>query len=300
MKKIPIIINLISIFIIIFSINISAINLEKNNINKQYDILNNLNILKIKESGTYDLLIITPDIFENKLQPLVEHKNDFNIKTKLVNTQKVYDEMFWFGRDKAEKIKYFIKTAIEEWQIKYVLLVGGRKNQLFDESWLIPVRYSYLERKYGNFQERKFISDLYFSDIYDSEGNFSSWDDDNDGIFSEWYDNDIASDIPDLYPDISVGRLPCRNNRDVEIIVNKIIDYETGEFSESWFNNMVVVAGDTYPEKTEYIDGEVYTQMALDNMPGFLLTKDVVLFFSQGMEILLLGQHIPLMMKQFG
>jgi len=273
MKKIPIIINLISIFIIIFSINISAINLEKNNINKQYDILNNLNILKINESGTYDLLIITPDIFENKLQPLVEHKNDFNIKTKLVNTQKVYDEMFWFGRDKAEKIKYFIKTAIEEWQIKYVLLVGGRKNQLFDESWLIPVRYSYLERKYGNFQERKFISDLYFSDIYDSEGNFSSWDDDNDGIFSEWYDNDIASDIPDLYPDVSVGRLPCRNNRDVEIIVNKIIDYETGEFSESWFNNMVVVAGDTYPEKTEYIDGEVYTQMALDNMPGFNAVK---------------------------
>ena len=32
---------------------------------------------------------------------------------------------------------------------------------------------------------------------------------------------------------------------------------------------MVVVAGDTYPEKTNYIDGEVYTQQALNNMPGF-------------------------------
>jgi hypothetical protein len=269
MKKISIIINIILIFIIISSINISAINLNKNKINNQNNIFHNLKLFQFNDSGIYDLLIISPDIFENKLQPLVEHKNNFDIKTKFVTTENVYDEMFWLGRDEAEKIKYFIKTAIEKWEIQYVLLVGGRKDQLFDESWYIPVRYSHLERKYGEYPERKFISDLYYADIYDSNGEFSSWDDDNDEIFSEWYDNDIASDIPDLYPDISVGRLPCRNKRDVEIIVNKIIDYETGLFSDSWFKNMVVVAGDTYTDKTSYIDGEVYTQMALDNMPGF-------------------------------
>jgi len=251
------------------SINTLAVESEKGNINKQYKNFHNSDLSTIDELELFDLLIITPEIFENKLQTLVEHKNNLDIKTKLVTTEKVYDEMFWFGRDKAEKIKYFIKTALDEWNIKYVLLVGGRQDQSFMESWFIPVRYSFLERKYGDYPERKFISDLYYADIYDAEGNFSSWDDDNDGIFSEWPDNDIASDIPDLYPDVSVGRLPCRNNRDVEIIVNKIIDYETGLFSESWFKNMVVVAGDTYTNKTQYIDGEVYTQMAIDNMPGF-------------------------------
>ena len=269
MRKISIICNIILILIIILSINTLAVESEKGNINKQYKNFHNSDLSTIDELELFDLLIITPEIFENKLQTLVEHKNNLDTKTKLVTTEKVYDEMFWFGRDKAEKIKYFIKTALDEWNIKYVLLVGGRQDQSFMESWFIPVRYSFLERKYGDYPERKFISDLYYADIYDAEGNFSSWDDDNDGIFSEWPDNDIASDIPDLYPDVSVGRLPCRNNRDVEIIVNKIIDYETGLFSESWFKNMVVVAGDTYTNKTQYIDGEVYTQMAIDNMPGF-------------------------------
>ncbi len=226
-------------------------------------------LIKSDELEIYDLIIITPDSFEDILQSLVEHKNSIGIKTKLVTTEQVYDEMFWFGRDEAEKIKYFIKTAIERWGIKYVLLVGGRKDQKIDESWLIPIRYSHLERKYGDYPEGKFISDLYYADIYDENGDFSSWDDNNNGIFGEWHYNDIASDIPDLYPDISLGRLPCRNKRDVEIIVNKIINYENELASNQWFKNMLVVAGDTYTDKTEYIDGEVYTQMALDNMPGF-------------------------------
>jgi len=36
---------------------------------------------------------------------------------------------------------------------------------------------------------------------------------------------------------------------------------------------MIVVAGDTYTNKTEYIDGEVYTQRALDFMPDFTPIK---------------------------
>jgi len=269
MRCITIIVNIITIFIMVSASNISGFYVEDNYINHQSNVPHKTFLTDIGEFGIYDLLIISPEEFVKNLHPLVEHKNAMGIKTKLVSVEKVYDEMFWLGRDEAEKIKFFIKTAIEEWNIEYVLLVGGRKDQSFTESWWIPVRYSYLERKYGDYPESKFISDLYFADIYDSNGNFSSWDDDNDGFFSEWYDNDIATDIPDLYPDVYVGRLPCRNNRDVKIIVNKIINYETGTFSDSWFKNMVVVAGDTYTEKTSYNDGEVYTQMALDNMPGF-------------------------------
>ena len=226
-----------------------------------------------EETEVYDLLIIAPPEFINNLQPLVEHKNAHGIKTTIVSTEKVYNEMFWNGRDDAEKIKYFIKKSIEEWEIQYVLLVGGRKDQAIAESWWLPVRYSHLERKYDVYPEKKFLSDLYFADIYDSEGEFCSWDDDNDGYFSEWPENNIAVDIPDLYPDVFLGRLPCRNNNQVKNIVKKIIRYETGTFSDSWFKNMVVVAGDTYTEKTEYIDGEVYTQMALDYMPGFTPIK---------------------------
>mgnify|MGYP006285230009 CR=1 FL=1 len=227
-------------------------------------------------SEHFDLLIISPQIFSNYLEPLVKHKNKHNIKTKLVTIEDVYDQVFWRGKDDAEKLKYFIKDAKEEWNISYVLLVGGRRDQSTEESWWIPVRYTNIIRDYPGHEqwpEGDFLSDLYFADIYDSEGNFSSWDDDNDGIFGEWYDHEIAEDTPDLYPEIAVGRLPCRNIFDVKIVVNKIIDYETSTFDDSWFKKLLVVAGDTYPVKTDYIDGENHTQQAIDIMSDFESVK---------------------------
>jgi hypothetical protein len=201
------------------------------------------------------------------------------VKARIIDVEDVYDQMFWHGRDNAEKIKYFIKTAYEQWNITYVLLMGGRKDQAAKETWWIPVRYSYLDRQYDELNEKKFLSDLYFADIYDKNGNFSSWDTNNNGIFGEWPKDKAAIDMPDLFPDVFVGRLPCRNIRDVKIVVKKIIQYETGKKSDSWFKTMVVVAGDTYPEKTEYYDGEVYTQIGLEMMKDF---RPVRLWTSDG------------------
>jgi len=217
----------------------------------------------------YDLLIIAPSRFKLPLKFLVNHKNKVGIKTILVSVEEVYNQMYWEGRDNAEKIKYFIKNAIEYWKIQYVLLVGGRKNQGPREKWWVPVRYTYLDRNYSKMVERKFLTDLYFADIYDENGNFSSWDSDDNGIFGEWPQDEAALDRPDLYPDVYVGRLPCLNIFEVIRMVRKIIRYETGKCADSWFKNMVVVAGDTYPGKTDYYDGEVYTQMGLDMMPDF-------------------------------
>lgn len=132
-------------------------------------------------ADVYSLLIITPTIFQQALQPLVIHKNAMGLPTKLVTLDKVYRQMYWHGRDDAEKIKYFIKTAIEEWGIKYVLLVGGRSSQV-RPTWYCPVRYV----KMVDDWDAEYLSDLYFADIYDANGNFSSWDN-NNGIFGEWF-----------------------------------------------------------------------------------------------------------------
>ena len=221
----------------------------------------------------YDLLIIAPQKFTPYLHRLVSHKNMLGISTILVTTDEIYQHIYWEGRDKAEKIKLFIKEAKDQWSIQYVLLVGGRQDQMPVETWWVPIRYTYLNRNYGNLGEPKFLTDLYFADIYDEYGNFSDWDTNNNNMYGEWPQNQSALDIPDLIPDVAVGRLPCRNIRDVIVMVRKIISYETQKISYSWFKTMVVVAGDTYPEKTEYIDGEVYTQMGLDMMPTFTPVK---------------------------
>ncbi len=227
------------------------------------------------DHSVYSLLIIAPKKFVTTLQPLVTHKNNVGISTKLVTLTELYDQMDEHGRDEAEKIKYFIKTAIEEWSIKYVLLVGNFR--------LMPVRYCYNADVNSGFNEPFFISELYYADIYDSEGNFSSWDTNSNGIYGEWFGNVSEDSDIDLYPDVYVGRLACRNKIEVKIMVNKIITYEKNTYGKEWFNKIVVVAGDTYPESINPNwtgnEGEENTLRVLENMTGF---EPVKLWTSDG------------------
>jgi len=214
----------------------------------------------------FDIIIITPSSFKSYLEPLIEHKNNIGLKTNLIEIKDIYDGKYFNvqGRDNQEKIKYFIKDAIENWGISYVLFVGNYED--------IPVRFCYNNDNYSNYPELKFVSELYFADIYDSEGYFSSWDSDNDGIFGKWA-GITAEDKPiDLIPDICLGRLPCNNKNEVEIVVNKIINYEENPADPSWFKRFVVAGGDTYLE-FQGNEGEIYNQKAIDVMDGFTAIK---------------------------
>jgi hypothetical protein len=215
----------------------------------------------------YDLIIIAPLWFSKELKPLVDHKNIHGIRSKLITLNQIYWGVYFpvEGRDRAEKIKYFIKHALDEWGIKYVLMVGGRKGGLFEPRWWVPVRYSNLV----DFIEHSFLSDFYFADIYDAEGNFSSWDSNKNGIFAEWR-NTTSKDIIDMYPEVSVGRLPCKNLDEVQIMVNKIITYENSAYGKDWFKKFIGVAGDNIPEyNSPYYEGEISTETSYSYLDGF-------------------------------
>ena len=190
----------------------------------------------------YDFLIITPSKWKEILQPLKEHKEKYGIKTIIVSLDEIYGGKYFAtqGRDDAEKVKYFIKDAIENWGIEYVMLVGGRK--FSKEEWIMPARYAYSIDKVPPFTENGYLSDLYFADIYDANGNFSSWDTNGNGIYAE-YDYNGRYDDVDLYPDVYVGRLPCRNKLELKIVVNKIIQYEKGQ--GEWKRRAILCGGDT-------------------------------------------------------
>jgi hypothetical protein len=209
-------------------------------------------------SDEYNLVIIAPEKFTSQLQPLVDHKNDVGIQTLLKPVEEIYDE--YEGVDNQEQIKYFIKDAKETMGIDYVLLVGGMVGQRFE--WHVPVRYSHVDDGH----EGSFISDLYYADIYNGDGNFSDWDSNGNGIFAEWIG--ANKDIIDLVPDVYLGRLPCRNTMEVKIMVDKIITYETTAYGEEWFDRMVVVGGDSAPGD-QYYEGEEENQYALDYMSDF-------------------------------
>jgi hypothetical protein len=236
---------------------------------------------QIQFPDDYDMVVIAPNRFSSSLDPLIEHKNSIGIKTTFKSTQEIYDE--YPGRDQPEKIKYFIQYAIENWGISYVLLVGGKKSLLTgnwgvegpwqsnDDLWHVPVRYNTLLDSTG---EAGCLTDLYFSDIYKMEGNntvFDDWDSDNNDVFAEWTLD--GKDILDLYPDVYVGRLACRNKVEVKVMVNKIIKYETESCDPSWFNRFVGVGGDSFddmpPLGDDYYEGEERNQLAFDYLSGF-------------------------------
>jgi len=207
------------------------------------------------QKSEYDLVIIAPATFTTDLQKLIDHKNNHNVKTYLKTTEEIYEE--YTGVDKPEQIKYFIKDALETWGIKYVLLVGGLHSLLYAKprdhdnhgttGWHLPVRYSNLISG-----EPGYLCDLYYADIYKENGDFDNWDSNGNGIFAEWtHEDGLPEDILDLYPDVALGRLACRNNGEVQDVVDKIITYETSSYGSDWFHKMIVISGDGFLDQED-------------------------------------------------
>ncbi|HUS99714.1 MAG TPA: C25 family cysteine peptidase [Candidatus Thermoplasmatota archaeon] len=202
-------------------------------------------------STEYDLVIIAPQKFSSALQPLVDHKIAKGVSTTLKTTEVIYDE--YTGYDKPEQIKYFIMDALETWNTSYVLLVGGLNSLLYakgrdnvnegSKDWYVPVRYSNLDEG-----EPGYISDLYYADVYNDTGGFCNWDSNGNHIYAEFK---LGGDKLDLYPDVALGRLSCRNTREVNAVVDKIIHYESGPADPSWFNKMVLVSGDGFLDQED-------------------------------------------------
>jgi hypothetical protein len=218
-------------------------------------------------NAEYDMVIIAPKAFEKALQPLVTHKTNKGIVTTVKTTEDIYNE--FDGADKPEQIKYFIKYALETWGVHYVLLVGGVKNMVFSKpkddtnqgskGWHVPVRYTnlYDNPKFPLAAEAALfdpgvLSDLYYADIYEDGGNFSSWDPTGDGIYAAWNKPGVENDSGiDLYPDVALGRLACVSVSEVRIVVKKIITYETTTYGSEWFKKMTVISGDGFLDQED-------------------------------------------------
>lgn len=226
----------------------------------------------------HDFLIITPKEFVNSLQSFVEHKNSLGFSPKVVTVENIFNSHYFIskGRDKQEKIKYFIKNSIEQWGVKYVLLVGDKDK--------IPVRYIHVAENYSFSKKQNSyasISDLYYSDIYYANGSFSNWDPNNNNIFGEnnWEGN---TEYIDYYPDVYIGRLPCKTAEDVSKVTNKIIEYETNKNNEEWFNKIVLIGGDTVPPLRYLLAGSM---LKIRIMLERLIYNTSEVFFKEGEDI---------------
>lgn len=212
----------------------------------------------------YDLVIITDEKFSSSVQRLADHKNQMGVSTVIQTTQGI--QSGYSGSDDPEKIKHFIHDAVESWGIDYVLMIG--------DSFEMPMRMAHVRA----WDYDEIPTDLYYADVYDEELDFCDWDRDDDGRYGE-YDWEMGpTDGQDMYPDVYIGRLPCKSSFDLGVMIRKIISYETSASGSSWANRALLMGGDTFPSHG-VIEGEVVTDAIADELSGFDITK---LWTSQG------------------
>ena len=195
----------------------------------------------------YDLIIITHEVLEDEMQRLVDHKENMGLSTKLVTVNEIYDT--YDGSADWEEVKMYLAEHVKVWDTKFVLLAGGHMGQTYD--WWVPDFESNNwdpASEYGTWDEH-YSSDLYFADVYyiDQYGNrkMETWDSNGNGEYAEGPDMP-QTDVMDFYPDVHLGRLPIRYEWEADVVVDKIIAYETGA-DDSWFKKAVLAGGDGFP-----------------------------------------------------
>ncbi len=147
------------------------------------------------------------------VQKLIDLRQSQGYRVGVVDIEDVFD-VFGFGRRSSYALKDFLKWAYQNWPLRFVLFVGDgcfmRKTMQGDTLDIIPVHY----RQTLNY------------------GATAS---------DHWYS---LVDGQDEIPDIHVGRLPVRNEEQLQTVVDKIIDYETHLESDDWGNRLLFIGGD--------------------------------------------------------
>ncbi len=164
-------------------------------------------------------LVITHRRFapSTALQELLELRQSQGYSVLSVDVQDIYDE-FNAGHPSSFAIKDFLKHAVSHWQapkLKYVLLVGDGSYVRYDAQGdtldLVPTHMRQT-LVYG-----AAASDYWYSLL---SGN---------------------DEIPELY----IGRLPARNVDELDLYINKLIEYETSPPSGEWPNRILVIGGNS-------------------------------------------------------
>ena len=158
------------------------------------------------------------------LEELVALRENQGLRVKVIDVQDIYDT-FSYGIVSTEAIKDFLAHAYSSWQLPapaYVLFLGDgtydAKDNLNKGSINLIPPYLSVTSHMG------------------------------ESLTDEWY-GQIAGE--DAVPDLFIGRLPAESVDEAEVMVNKIVAYETAANTKSWEKDLVLVA-DNPTEAYEY------------------------------------------------
>jgi hypothetical protein len=162
--------------------------------------------LKKAPLTSYQYLIISPTVFRNEFQPLINMYADKGVMVQVITTDSI--SAMETGYDLQEKIRNYIVSQYQNNSIQYILLAGNPQ--------FVPSRGFYCHViSGGGYDDWNIPSDLYYSGMdgnYDLNGNH---------IYGE------VADSADLLPDVAVARFTVDDTAGLHHLIRKTIAYQT-------------------------------------------------------------------------
>jgi len=187
----------------------------------------------------FDCIIVTPDIFADQAQEFKEiHESNYDISTKVVSLQSIFDQFNCGMPDPAALNLYFTyvfdnSPLDPDHALQYVLLLGS-----------------------GTFDWRNFsgtAGEKNRMPIYQKNGKSS---------------DDYYVILNSSFPDLSIGRIPARNEEQMDIVLDKIRSYIENPTLGFWKNTVLILADDMFnsgsPDQIGHTDGMEMTSQAID------------------------------------
>ncbi|MCE4625987.1 MAG: C25 family cysteine peptidase [Desulfurococcales archaeon] len=166
------------------------------------------------------VLLLGNDSFLEPLRPYIIARTAMGYNVLVYNIS--YVNSSYSGDSLADKIRAFARDMAFNQGADYLLLVG--------DADLIPPAYFYAEDDWSAYGEDYYkATDHYYAWL---DGN---WDPDGDGKLLEQEDHNgnnypevNVEPIPDVVPDIIVGRIPVDTPSDLRGVVSNILSWEEG------------------------------------------------------------------------
>jgi hypothetical protein len=156
------------------------------------------------EAG-YKYVIITTDMWDDYLDPLVEFETERGFKAGVFLKSWILDN-YTAGVDEQDNIRDFVIDAYQTWGTDYLLLVGDAR-----DANGIPHRGLYSTTAYST-SDDDIAADMYYSCL---DG---TWNDDGDGLWGEPGEDD-------LYHELGVARACVDNATEMENFLTKVTRY---------------------------------------------------------------------------
>src|SRR5688572_8103409 len=158
------------------------------------------------DGSAVEYVIVTSEALESEFQDLADWKTRKGVQAA-VRTVEWIDQTYPNGADRAERIRFFLRDAYQNWGTLFVLLGG--------DTDIVPPRYAITTLEGGE----AIPADYYYACL---NGN---WNDDGDARFGEGA-TFAPGDSCDFFFEVTVGRAPVSTLSQAATFVDKLFLYE--------------------------------------------------------------------------